>query len=329
MPRAFITGATGFLGSHIADVLIERGWEVAALARKTSSMRWLEGKKINVIHGDLTDVEALKSGAEGAAAVFHSAAVLKAGDYEGYRKVNVEGTRALFEACLAARRRPSKVVHVSSIAAVGPAFSAEKPISDEDECHPVSNYGRSKREAEKAALSYGDRIPVAVVRPPALYGPRDAQMLEAFKLAKFRLKPQLGFGRRMLNLCHGRDIAEGAVLAAEKEASTGQTFVLGDSKNYEWGKVLDLLLKVEGRRGVSIRVPLFAAYAAAAVVSPIAGLLGGDSSFTVEKAREMGFRYWTCDITKARRLLGYEPKVPLDQGLAETARWYRENGWMK
>ncbi len=183
---ALVTGATGFIGSHLVDELLAQGWRVRALVRPTSNLQWLPEDRVEIITGSLLDPACLKACLEGVTAVFHVAGAYRARSLDAYRKVNVEPARLILQTLTALAeaggrsRSDTRFIFVSSFAACGPSPDGT-PLTEKDPCRPVSTYGQSKAEAEKIILSFQDRVPVTVVRPPGVYGPRDKNFLVVFK----------------------------------------------------------------------------------------------------------------------------------------------------
>ncbi|HCN38655.1 MAG TPA: NAD(P)-dependent oxidoreductase, partial [Bacteroidetes bacterium] len=180
MPKAFITGATGFVGSHLADKLLEKGYEVYCLKRSSSSTKWLDGKNINYVNGDLFSNEILEKTIKEMDYVFHVAGVVKAKSKEGFEKGNNLATKNLIEITYKVNPGIKKFVHISSLAAAGPT-PTDKPLTEKDKCEPITTYGVTKRQAELEVLKYADKMNVTIIRPPAVFGPRDTEILVYFK----------------------------------------------------------------------------------------------------------------------------------------------------
>lgn len=327
--KAFVTGATGFLGSHLIDRLLEKGWEVHALVRKSSNLRWLSGKKINLYYGDVVgDLAALREGLKEVDLCFHLAGVIRAARPSDYDKVNAEGTRNVLESLLQVNPKVGKVVVVTSLAASGPAQNG-RPLNETDDCRPVTDYGKSKLKAEKIAMSYCDRLPVTIIRPPGIYGPRDTQIYHYFKMATrgFIILPR--GGERRLNLVHSDDVVQGILLAAESPQSTGETFFIGDGENYSWEEIVDQVSAAVRPRGVfKLRLPKSMGYLLGGGGEIFMRLTGQIIPINLTNIKNFFKGNWVLDIGKARRILGYRPTHPLAEGLQETAAWYRKQGWL-
>ncbi len=328
MPKALVTGATGFVGSHLVERLLREGLEVACLVRRTSSLTWLEGLPVETRVAALEDPDALADAVGGADYVFHVAGLTRARTVAGYLAVNAEGTRRLLDAIERAGLRPRRFVYVSSLAAVGPNPGPE-PLDETAEPHPIGGYGSSKLAAERIVLQAAQRLPVTIVRPPAVYGPRDKNFLPLFRTAqRLRLAPMIGGPAKELSFVHARDPATGMWLAARAEAAEGRTYFVA-SGTHTFREVIDALEAAVGRRLRRVRVP--------AVLARLLGELG-ELKWTLtgkpqiicrRKVRDMLQERWTCSCAKAERELGYRPSVGLVEGMRETAVWYARQGWLK
>lgn len=325
--KVLVTGSNGFLGSHLVEELLRRGHQVTGLVRKTSDLRWLEGLDMDLAYGEVNDPPSLAEPAKEADVVYHLAAVTKARQRETYYRVNHRGTLNLLEVCARFNPRLEKFVLVSSLAAAGPSPEG-RLLRDTDPCQPVSDYGRSKLMAEQAAGEYQGRLPITVVRPPAVYGPRDTDFLAYFRILKKHLRPLLSFKERLLSICHVRDVVQGIILAGESEKSTGRIYFLSGEEDYSWDRLTEIMASALGVRTLKVRVPLFTVHVAAFFSEMFAPFSRQQPVLDRRKAREWSHRCWTCDGSKARDELGYNPAVSLEEGLRETVAWYRERGWL-
>jgi len=204
--RAVVTGATGFVGSHLVERLVAERAEVDCLVRPTSSLGWLRPLPVRLRETSLFDADGLRQELGGAELVFHVAGRIRAKDDEQYRRDNVLATERVTRACLDARPAPRRLVVVSSQAAAGPA-SLDRPAREDDQPRPVSSYGRTKLEAERLALGLAGPLEVTVVRPSTVYGPRDQALLPLFRLVRRRLAPRLP-GDPVVSVVHVRDLVD-------------------------------------------------------------------------------------------------------------------------
>jgi dihydroflavonol-4-reductase len=325
--KALVTGASGFIGSHIVDLLLSRGHSVRVLLRKTSSTAWLKGLPVEFMYGDLFDVDALQAAARTVDYVYHSAGLTKAKTKEEYFRANTLGTKNLLEATLAGSPGLRRFVLLSSQTAGGPSLS-KSPATEEAAPHPITTYGKSKLEAEKETLRYGERIPVTIVRPPAVYGPRDKDVFEFFHTMNKGLQPIVGFNEKYVSLIHVGDLVRGILMAGESDRAVNQTYYISSREVYGWKEVGNITKRLLGRRVLRVRVPEAGVYAVAAFSEFFALFSPKPALINLEKARDMVQDYWTCDSSKAKRDFGYEQEISLEDGIRNSIEWYRDQGWL-
>lgn len=326
--KCALTGANGFLGSHLADRLLKDGHQVTALVRESSELRWIADKGIRLVTGALDDAAALAQAFEGAELIFHLAGAVVAGDPAAYYRVNQEAARAVAEAALGVEGL-RRFVLVSTLAVHGVRKDEPGPVNEESGCEPVNHYGRSKLGGEEAARALCPGLPLTVVRPGGIYGPRDTASLALFQQGAKGIYLKMGFGRRLVNMCHVADIVDGILLAAARDEGLGETFLLGDAENYTLEQLGQTMVRaVRGGRGLPLWIPLTGAFALAAAGSALGRLRGKRPLLDIDQVRMYAVRNWAMDVGKARRLLGYRPRYTLLEGATETAAWYREQGWL-
>ena len=323
-----ITGATGFVGSHAADRLLDGGNNVRALVRSSSSLKWLEGKDIEPIHGNLQSIESLKDALKGIDRVVHIAGVTSSKTKEGFFKNNQLATRNLLEAVKLYGENVSRFVLISSQTAGGPSLDGN-PVTEETPPHPLTTYGKSKLAAEEESRQFREYFPVTILRLPAIYGPRDTAILSFFQTVSKRIKPLIGFQEKFVNLAHVYDIAQGIELGTMKPEGENRTFYIGSDRQYGWRELSDLASDIMGKSGIFVMIPHI-------VVSGIAGISEFTSLFRKkpsvlnwEKRIDLTQLNWICSIERAQRELGYAPKIPIREGFEETIEWYKKERWIK
>ena len=323
--KVFITGANGFLGSHLADACLARGDTVTCLVRKTSDIRWLEGKAVQLAYGDVTDpVSDWREHLAEQEIIFHSAGVIKALRTKDYYRVNAEGTVRLLRACQTANPQLKRFVLISSIAAHGPTLNGNL-MSEQDEAHPVSDYGKSKVAAEKIVQEESGQIPWTIIRPAAIYGPRDYQLLHFFRLAAKGLRTVLGFRERRLNFVYIDDVVQCCLLAADDPKAAGEIYNAGGLENPSYRQVGAELLKAVGKKhSLPLPLPTVGIYGLSLMSTAWARITGTTPLLPWDKTREFVQRRWTVDIRKAQEELGYQPLTPFSDGVKKTAEWYRQ-----
>lgn len=325
-PRVLITGATGFVGSHVVELLASRSVSLRALVRTSSDTRQLVRHGAELVEGRLEDAAALRRAVAGCDAVLHLAALTHARTAAELERANAEGTRNLVAAATEASPGPRLVVYLSSLAAAGPVRDG-RPIRPQDEPAPLTAYGRSKLAGERACLAAADRIGVTVVRAPAVYGPGDKELLRVFRMARRGVLLLPAGPERPLQLVHAGDLANALALAVGVPAA-GVVHV-ADPQAWTWEQVLRMVAEAVGVPGRIIRVPQQAVRWGAALAEWTAHLMGRSSLLNRDKARELLAPGWLCETGTARAAFGFEARTPLREGLRETAIWYRDNEWLQ
>ncbi len=330
--KALVTGANGFVGSHLVERLLSTGYRVTCLVRETSNLRWLQGLDVEYVYADISQKQFLKHVLKEIDFVFHVAGLTKkysclAKSREEYFKANYRGTKNLIEACAEVNPHIRRFVYISSQAAVGPGKDRQ-PLDETSPCSPITDYGKSKLEGEKAVLEHSSKLPVTIIRPPALYGPRDPDFLVVFRMVNKGFKTLLGRGESYVNLCYIEDLIQGTVLAAESPRAIGQIYFIADDQIYSKGKIPDIMAHVLNKKAITLTVPKALLFAVAFVSENVFRLLRRPVLLNVQKVREISQKYWLCDISKARKELGFSPKYGLEEGARKTVRWYREKGWL-
>lgn len=326
--NVLVTGATGFIGSHLVDLLLKKNYSVRCLLRTTSDTRWLQGLPVEMVYGDLFDTRVLRTAVEGVDYIYHSAGLTKARTPEEYLRANAEGTRNLLEAVLGYNTQLKRFVLVSSQTAAGPS-PTKFPINEEYTPAPITSYGKSKWAAEQECHKLRFSIPWTIVRPPAVFGPRDKDVFEFFHTMNNGLQPMVGMNEKYVSLIHVRDLVRGFVMAAESDKALGQTYFISSKDVYGWREVGAITRMVLGKSAFRIRIPEFGVYAIAAVAEVLAKFSKKPALINFEKARDMVQDYWTCDSSKARRDFGYEQEISLEDGIRDAVEWYRAEKWIK
>ncbi len=320
---ALVTGATGFVGSHLVEALVARGWRVRCLVRKSSVLRWIPTDDVTLINGDVaTPGQDLDRAVRNVSVVFHLAALTSAANDDAYTAVNVEGTRNIVDAMR--RAAPDTLlVFCSSLAAAGPAM--RRPVNETDEPSPVSAYGRSKLTAERIVTSSGLRY--LIIRPPAVYGPRDTDILAAFRLAQLGLAFRIAPPGQLLSLVHVEDLARGFMCAAEADGRG--LYYMTDGMIHTWESITDQIAKVVGRKLKVIPVGIGIADTISQIERFRGAVVGGKPLLTPDRIRELSHGNWTCDDTRARLDVDYDSSIALPDGMRMTAEWYRDHGWLR
>ena len=325
-----ITGASGFVGSHLAEALARRKIKAKLLVRKTSRLPFSVNPSMELCYGDVTDLESVQSAVKGVKVIYHLAGILRGADFSAYQKVNAEGTRNV---CRAAENEKGfrRLVYVSSLSAAGPSPEG-KTIDETMACHPVSFYGQTKRMGEEIALSYLKKFEVSILRPGAVYGPRETDIFEYFKMVRQGLVVNGGDGTQKVSFVYVADLVEAILLAGASPKAKGQIFFVSDGKSLNWNELAAHIGRMLKKSYKSFNVPLGIVRIAASFGDGVARLTG--KSFlppivSVDKLKEAGAPGWVCNSQKISKRLGFKPKVDIEKGLQNTVQFYITAGWLK
>jgi dihydroflavonol-4-reductase len=325
--KALVTGATGFIGSFLAEELIKKGYGVRCLVRKTSNLHWIENLAVDYAYGSLLDSASLRKALEGCQYIYHLAGITKARTEQDYFKGNAEGTRNLVESALVYEKEIKKFIYVGSQAAVGPSPDLN-PIDESHPPRPLTYYGKSKLAGEEFVQTSSSRLAVTIIRPPVVYGQRDTDVLEFFRTVSKGIIPRLGGADKYISLIHVRDLVRGIIMAGESVKATGQTYFLCNPHPYSWQDISKMTLNVLNKKGINIPVPLGVIKVVAWASERLAAMSDKPALVNNQKVIEMQQTYWTCSPAKAGRELGFKTEIDLEQGIRETLNWYKENKWM-
>lgn len=325
--KALITGGNGFIGSFLIESLLEKGYEIRCLVRKTSNLRWVSHLPINFIYGDVNTPESLVPAVTDCDFIFHLGGVTRARDDAGYFKVNATGTENLLNACIRHAPNLKKFILVSSLAAAGPSPDL-RPLTETRPSAPISPYGRSKAAAEKITLSFQDQIPVTILRPPPVYGPRDRDVFEIFRYIKWGIKPRIAGFQRLTSFIYVQDLVDGMLLAAKKTEAAGQIYFLCNDSYYTWEEIANAIEMALGKRAFSLSLPVAGMRLLAVVNEFLTRFANRPALLNRDKVQEMEQRAWICDNRKAKAELGFQPQFSLEQGCRITAQWYQNQGWL-
>jgi nucleoside-diphosphate-sugar epimerase len=325
--NVLVTGATGFIGGHLVEALLEKGYSVTCLVRGTSNTRALQKRPVKLVVGDLNDLEPIREAADAIHTVFHVAGAIKAARRGQYFRINQYGTLKLLETLAEANPHLGRFVHISSLAAAGPSVNG-RGLTEEEKPKPVSWYGESKLESEREVLGYAKTFPVTILRPSAVYGPGDRETLLLFRMIKRGCLFAPGRLTRRFSLIHVDDLVAAIIGASQRDIASGEIFFLSRSEVYSWEEIGRSIARALNKRYRQIRFPQWLAETAGMAGDLWAHLVGRPATINSQKVRELLEPSWICDSSKARASLGFCPAIDLETGIEQTVRWYQNQGWL-
>lgn len=326
--KVLLTGASGFVGSHILDLLVARGIPTAILLRPSSPRRFIELHltRVEIRTGSITEAGSLESALSGITHVIHAAGCTKAVHSAEYHAVNAAGTTNLIEAINRHLDCVQRVVILSSLAASRPGTSAD-PAREADTSQPVTAYGHSKLAAEHAVLDKC-RADYVILRPSAVYGPRDSDFLVLFKTVKGRIVPCLDGGRQELSLVYVEDLAEVVVESLTHLALGRQKINVAAAEILTSAGMAREIGRQLGVKPIELPVPRALLWIACATRTLLSKMTGRPNILSLEKYPELIAPGWVCDTSKLQGTLGRQCPTHLSAGVTRTLAWYRQERWL-
>lgn len=333
--KILVTGASGFIGSFLVERGLELGFDVWAAVRKSSSRKWLQDERIHFFDLDLSSDDRLRLALEAFHAkhgafdcVIHAAGATQCRRPEDFFRINAEGTERLARLLVETQTLTGRFVFLSSLSLFGPVREADgTPILDSDTPNPNTAYGRSKWEAERL-LAGIPGLDYVLLRPTGVYGPRERDYYLMAKSIRQHIDFAVGFRPQVITFIYVRDLVQAAYLALERGESR-RAYFLTDGGEYGSRAFSDLLQREMGVRHVlHVKAPLWVLRMACFVSGNVAKLFHRTSTLNMDKYHILRQRNWRCDILPARNELGFTPQYPLERGVRETVRWYKNNAWL-
>lgn len=319
-----MTGASGFVGGHLARALASSGYRLRLLARAASDLAALDGISFRRVEGDLADPTSLIDAVQDVHYIFHAGGLIKARSDEEFIQVNGEGTKNLAAAAKVHAPGLKRFVYVSSMAAGGPGPGAQ-PMDESTPVKPITPYGASKRLGEKWLQTFD--LHWTIVRPPAVYGPGDRGLLQIFRIVARHIRPSLG-ADGMVSAVYVDNLVDGLLQAALRPEAVSQIFYVADDPPVRKSEFARMIQSALDTWALPVHFPAWAVRLAARVSGAVARGFGRTALFDTHKANELLATNWACRIDKARLLLRYEPRVATAEGLKRTVAWYRRAGWV-
>jgi 2-alkyl-3-oxoalkanoate reductase len=324
-----VTGATGFLGSHVAEALSRSGREVVALVRSSSNTRFLETLPgVRLVRGAVEDPKSLGPAFQGVTGVIHAAGLTKAKSPTEFMRVNTEGTENLLDAAIESGT-VTRFVFVSSAAVAGPSAVDGTPVRIGSESAPVTAYGRSKLAAERSVLAQKDKLRSVILRPTVIYGPRDAEILVFFKAVQNGVLPLTNPLGALTSMIYASDCANACVRALDADVPSGSAYFLEDGQPVSFGEMISQIETALGKKAwLRVPLPKGVTQAAAAATEVFGKVTNRAVMFTRDKVNELSATGWAFDGASARTDLAWAPEVDFPEGLQRTVLAYREAGWL-
>jgi len=319
--KALVTGGTGFIGSHLVEALLRENYEVSCIVRNPFRIRFLKGLDVKIIQADCSDKNSLKNIEWQFDYVFNLSGITKATHPEEFFQSNYLGTKNLVEIVADKNPHLKRFVHVSSLAATGPCRNGN-PVTEETEPAPVSEYGKSKLLGEQAVNFFNDKIPITIVRPPAVYGPRDSDFLTFFKMIKSGIVLYLTEG--IYSMIYVDDLVNGIITASKNQKAIGETFFIADSQPYTTHEIVKAISDSIGKKPLKIKIPQSIGMFFIRVFQKF----DKKSIINNDKLKELAQPCWVCNTNKAEQLLGFKTNTKLKEGMEWTAKWYKMNQWI-
>lgn len=323
--KVLVTGAGGFIGSHLVDSLLKKGYKVSCLLKPGEDLLYLKDLDVVCINGDITDKKALHSAVKGVSYIYHLAGRMGGRDNPEYLyKVNSEGTNNLIQVCIESGIELKRFLFVSSVAIIG--ATGNSGVADETTPpNPTTDYGKSKLKAENYLRDAGDKIPYTIIRLPLVYGPRCLSGLHiVFKLVNSGV--QILPRKCDITLGYVKDMVSGMILAAENPVAVGQTYFLGEDRAYCTHEIYQHIVKVMEKRTLKLRLPYKMLYIIAFLMEKYAQITKTSPLIRRNSLSAYLNSNWRFSVAKAGNELHFQPDYPFEKGLKMTAAWYRKNG---
>ncbi len=320
--KVLLTGATGFVGSHIVEELISNKHDIIAIIRKSSNLKWIKDYPVQFEYCSLNDVETLSKIVSSVDVIVHCAGVVRALNWNDYYNTNVIGTQNLVQIALKNKNNIKKFIYISSQAAMGPSQTEKPKLLTETE-NPVSNYGKSKLLAEQEVKKLEGQIPYTIIRPASVYGPRDKDIFIFFNLVKHHLNPNT-YNKRFIQLVFVKDIAKVISTVLSNENTNNKTYYLCDGNIYSWKDVATTIAKANNIKTIPIVLFDFIFKTVASFYEVVAKVTKKPQVLSKEKIVEMLQTYWTADNSNIIKDTDFK-FIKLENGAKITYNWYLAN----
>ncbi len=331
MKKVLITGSSGFIGSHLVDEALLRGYDVYAGIRRTSKQHYLTDPRINIIELDLSDKNKLKdkftrlqrdSGTFDY--IIHNAGITKSNNKSEFDTVNYGFSKNLIDTLIETESIPTRFVYISSLAAIGPGSNnTNEPVTKNDIPHPVSYYGKSKLKTETYIKSL-KKFPGLIFRPTGVYGPREKDYLIMYKMINRKIESYIGSDKQLLTFVYIKDLVRLIVGSFNSEISNGEYFVT-DGDSYTTHEFSSIVKKILNKKTIKLVVPKSVALPVSYIAGAVSKLTGNVSTLNPEKYKELSCTNWLCDANDTFKDFDFKPEYNLFKGLLETLDWCKQS----
>ena len=332
MKKILITGSSGFIGGFIVEKALEKGYQVFAVVRKSSNRQYLKDPRINFLELNLgdqarleTQLNELKDENGQFDYVIHNAGITKANRNSQYFEVNTELTNRLVDALIETKLVGRKFIFISSLAAAGPGMT-DAPIKVEQEPNPVTSYGKSKLKAEQYLITKTE-LPYIILRPTAVFGPRDTELFTLFNLVNRGFEFYIGTNLQKLSFIYVRDLVE-MLFGAMETDSINKTYFISDGQTYLVKDFVAAIKTSLGAKTLSLCIPVPIVSGVAFLLEKVLSLFGQVPALNQEKMAELTSKNWSCDMSPFFNEVGIQPQYNLQTAVDETVTWYKKENWI-
>ena len=325
--KILVTGATGFIGTHLVEKLIQQGNEVVCAVRSNSQLDFLKRTGVKIATIDYSEKSSMYPALSDAQIVYHLAATINVPDWPTYYQSNTLGTKYLIEACVEKNPYMKKFVFVSSVAAAGPSYENHKKKEDEPSV-PISLYGRSKLLAEQCVEDHNTKIPTVIVRPTIILGVRQTELYTILRMLKMGFVPVLGSSKKQTSICFVEDLINALLLVAQNDSSSGKMYYVSDNRAYSWQEILQCCMNLLPINPYPILIPHSLILTLAIISKYISDVTGLPSLCSVHQIRNIKKNYFLYSSGKIMNELGFKPTTELKDGVAQIIIWYKSRGML-
>jgi dihydroflavonol-4-reductase len=322
-----VTGATGFIGSHLVDALLERGCKVHCVVRETSNLQWLDTSRVTLHTGDLHQPDTYKNCFAEVDYVFHCAGITRANNRHEFLHNNARVGIPFYQSCVEHAKQIKGVVHISSLAAVGPTLPDQK-VDEDTPCHPLTYYGKSKLTGEEIALGYASELPMVVLRPPVVYGEREVNFFTYLRAINWRMAIKIGTAPRALSIIYVKDLVNAMIRAAAAPDPDRNIFFITDGNIYSWDDLANAAMKALEVRAQTVIIPVSLMGFAAMVSEFLAKMRNRIPLLDRQRMIDLRQSSWTASSDRFFDHYSFKPQFDLNQGLKQTCAWYKQQGWL-